>query len=128
MLIRFLIYGALGLLMEVAFTGAVSLIKKDYTLRATTSLWMFFIYGSVVLAEPLVTWIQPFSWILRGTLYALIIFAVEFATGSALKRGDLCPWDYSDTKYHVHGVIRLDFFPFWFAAGLFFERVVILLR
>jgi hypothetical protein len=35
----------------------------------------------------------------------------------------MCPWDYSGRIWNVDGLIRLDFAPFWFAAGLIFERL-----
>ena len=47
----------------------------------------------------------------------------EYATGSFLKARNMCPWDYSGHLFHVDGLIRLDFAPFWFAAGLFFEML-----
>jgi hypothetical protein len=50
------------------------------------------------------------------------IFAAEYVSGSLLKRADICPWDYSEARYHVKGLIRWDYAPAWFAVGLIFER------
>jgi uncharacterized membrane protein len=33
------------------------------------------------------------------------------------------PWDYTGTPLAVAGVIRLDYAPAWFVAGLLFERL-----
>ena len=52
------------------------------------------------------------------------IFAVEYAAGWALKRvTGRCPWDYSYARSSVHGYIRLDYAPVWFAFGMMLERV-----
>ena len=36
----------------------------------------------------------------------------------------MCPWDYNNAKTNVDGVIRLDYAPFWLAAGLIFEKIL----
>ena len=35
----------------------------------------------------------------------------------------MCPWDYSQCRANIHGLIRLDFAPLWFAVGLLFEQL-----
>ena len=123
MIARFVIYGALGLLMEVLWTGLGSLKSKNFKLSSTTSLWMFFIYGMVAFLEPVFRIAAPVPMLVRGLIYAACIFVGEFVTGSLLKRIEVCPWDYSTAKYHVKGVIRWDYLPVWVAAGLVFEWV-----
>ena len=123
MIIRFVIYGAIGCLMEVLWTGLGALKNKNYRLTSNTSLWMFFIYGMVVFLEPFFIFLSPFNFILRGAVYAGLIFLGEFITGTVLKRADICPWDYSQARYHVRGLIRVDYAPAWAVAGLFFEQV-----
>ena len=123
MITRFVIYGALGLLMEVLWTGLGSLKSKNFKLSSTTSLWMFFIYGMVAFLEPLFRLAAPVPMLVRGLIYAACIFAGEFITGTLLKRIQVCPWDYSTAKYHVKGVIRWDYLPVWVVAGLTFEWV-----
>lgn len=88
-----------------------------------TSLWMFFIYGSAAFFFPLFEFFSEIPIFLRGVIYTFCIFFVEFAAGSALKLAGVCPWDYSNAKYNLRGVIRADFAPLWFGAGLFFEYV-----
>jgi len=127
MLTRFLIYGAVGCLMEIFWTGMGSLLQKNYKLTANTSIWMFFIYGMAAFMEPVIQLLQPYPVLIRGVIYAMCIFAVEYVTGMSLKRADLCPWDYSGTRYSIQGVIRLDYAPAWFGAGLVFERVFLML-
>jgi len=123
MITRFVIYGAVGCLMEVLWTGLFALIKKDYKLSSQTSLWMFFIYGMVIVLEPLFRLTAPLNFLLRGFIYAALIMTGEFITGTILKRANVCPWDYSHTYFHVRGVVRLDYTPAWMAAGLIFEQL-----
>lgn len=46
---------------------------------------------------------------LRGSIYACLIFLGEFCSGSLLKKYDLCPWDYSNARWNICGLIRLDY-------------------
>jgi len=128
MIIRFLIYGALGCLIEVLWTGIGSLRSRDKKLSSNTSLWMFFIYGMVVVLEPFFVLLSPVHFIIRGLTYAALIYAGEFVTGLALQRAGACPWDYSHTKYHIRGIIRADYLPCWIALGLFYEWVYFAVR
>ncbi|MFR6163500.1 MAG: putative ABC transporter permease [Mediterraneibacter gnavus] len=57
-----------------------------------------------------------------GSIYTAFIFAGEFLSGLFLKKHRICPWDYSRAKFNIKGVIRLDYAPLWFTAGLFFEK------
>ena len=123
MITRFIIYGALGCLMEVLWTGLGSLKIKNFKLSSTTSLWMFFVYGMVAFLEPVFRLAAPMPFLVRGLIYAAFIFTGEFITGSLLKRMEVCPWDYSTAKYHVKGLIRWDYLPAWVVAGLVFEWV-----
>jgi len=123
MITRFIIYGAIGCLIEVFWTGLSELRTKNFRLSSKTSLWMFFIYGMVVVLEPLFRFVSPLNFLLRGVIYASFILLGEFITGTLLKRADICPWDYSHTRYHVRGVIRFDYAPAWAAAGLIFEQI-----
>jgi hypothetical protein len=52
-------------------------------------------------------------------------FAVEYAAGWLLRRyTGACPWDYTKhTRRHFHGLIRWDYAPVWFLAGLALEPV-----
>jgi len=123
MLTQFVIFGLIGWCMEVLWTGAGSLLRRDFKATSTTSIWMFFIYGSVAFFTPLIEMVYTLPWFVRGGIYALCIFAVEYASGMALRAAKICPWDYSGAKTAVHGVIRLDYAPAWAAAGLIFEFV-----
>ena len=123
---RFVIYGCLGLFIEVVWTGLCSGLRGDKKLRCSTYLWMFPIYGMGVLLEPAHEFIRGFLWIYRGFIWAAVIFLIEYVTGSALKftLGG-CPWDYDgdgEVMTSIKGIIRTDYLPVWFCAGLLFER------
>lgn len=123
MIKNFIIYGLIGWCIEIFWTGLGSLVNKNAKLVGTTSLWMFFIYGMAAFFKPLLILIGSYPLILRGVIYVFCFFAIEYLTGSLLNRFSICPWDYSGAKYNVRGVIRLDYAPLWFIAGLFFEFI-----
>ena len=85
---------------------------------------MFPIYGMAAFLAPFFRLFKGKPVWLRGPFYALCIFTGEYTTGYLLRKKDLCPWDYSRSKWNVDGLIRLDYFPFWVVAGLLFERLI----
>ena len=121
MIMTFITFGLIGWCMEVFWTGLGSLIRKDFRATSTTSIWMFFIYGSAALFTPVISAISPLPLLLRGLIYTFCIFGIEYSTGILLKRFQICPWDYSHSRYSIQGVIRLDYTPVWFVVGLGFE-------
>lgn len=128
MLIRFLLYGMLGWCAEIvwsAVTEKVSGKQTDWRLAGHTSLWMLPIYGLLApLFEPLHDFLRPWHWFMRGVIYVLGIWLVEYATGWLLRRltGN-CPWDYSHLRGHLHGLVAWEYAPVWFLFGLGMERV-----
>ncbi len=126
---RFIIYGFLGWCTEIFWTGFNSLLRGDVTLHGWTYIWMFPIYGLAIFLEPVHERIRSWPVLLRGGVYVLLIYAIEYATGTMLRSVlGVCPWDYSKSPYAVNGVIRLDYAPFWFIAGLLFEKLHDLLK
>lgn len=122
---NFCICGLTGWCMEILFTSAGSLLKHDKRMIGQTSLWMFPIYGMAAIISPLYKLIKEKPVLMRGSIYTLGIFSFEYLSGIFLRKYHLCPWDYSDAKTNVNGVIRLDYAPLWMAAGLLFERILI---
>lgn len=120
----FLKCGITGWCMEVIWTGIQNVKNRDKRLMCTTSLLMFPIYGMAAFIKPMGKILQKRNFVVRGTIYTVCIYITEFATGSILKKRDMCPWDYSDSKYNVKGLIRLDYAPAWFGAGLLFEKIL----
>jgi uncharacterized membrane protein len=121
---RFIIYGLIGWVAETLFTGLDSLLKGDLTMRAFTYIWMFPIYGLMILMEPVHDHIRKWPVVLRGGVYTIIIFGLEYTTGRII-RGLIgkCPWDYGIEPYSIDGIITLRFIPVWFVGGLLFEKL-----
>jgi len=121
---RFVIYGLTGWIAETLFTGIGSLLKGDLTMPARTYIWMFPIYGLMILLEPVHNNLRNTPVLFRGGVYTIIIFAIEYTTGGILREllGS-CPWDYGGERYSIDGIITLRFIPVWFIGGLIFERL-----
>ncbi len=121
---RFIICGLMGWCLEVFWTGLKSLQRRHMQLEGHSSIWMFPIYGMAAFIGPMSRRLQNKSIWLRGSIYTISIFTVEFLTGSWLKKRGCCPWDYSNSRFHIRGVIRLDYAPVWFLTGLLYERLL----
>jgi len=121
---NFLKCGLAGWCLEITFTALDAWRRRDMTLKGNTSLWMFPIYGSAAILSPLGRSMEDKPLLLRGLTYTSIIFSIEYLSGILLDRHRSCPWDYSRSRWNISRVIRLDFAPFWFAAGLLFEHIL----
>lgn len=116
--------GLTGWCMEIIFTSLHALQRRDMTLKGVTSIWMFPIYGLAAAIRPISRRMVHVPTLVRGLSYMVMIFSVEFMSGKFLMRHKMCPWDYSKCRYHIGKVIRLDFAPYWFGAGLLFEHLL----
>ena len=116
--------GLMGWCLEILFTSMAALRRRDMTLKGNTSLWMFPIYGSAAILSPISRLLSRKSAWTRGFTYMGLIFSMEYLTGSLLSRKKICPWDYGRSRWNVGRVIRLDFAPYWFCAGLLFEHLL----
>ena len=121
---NFLRCGVVGWCMEIVFTALNSLRRRNMQLTGQTSLWMFPIYGCAAFLAPISKLIKGKPFWVRGLTYMGLIFSTEFVTGSLLTRRKLCPWDYYRSRWHIRRLIRLDYAPFWFGAGLLFEKLL----
>jgi len=120
---RFVIYGLLGWCIEVFWTGLGSLFRGNITLPGGTYIWMFPIYGLAVILEPIHNRMRNRNIFLRGGIYLIFIYAIEYIGGLILRcLLGVCPWNY-EKGISIGGLIRLDYAPAWFVAGLFFEKI-----
>ena len=117
--------GVIGWCMEIVFTAIGSLRRREMQLVGQTSLYMFPIYGCAAFFKPAFFLVKNLSFPLRGLFYAASIFTAEFLSGALLSKYSVCPWNYGRHRWHVNGLIRLDFLPLWSVAGLLFEHVLI---
>lgn len=131
---NFLKCGVAGWCMEIIFTSMESIASGDFRLMGRTSLIMFPIYGLGALLGPIGravdTWLGDRKKIVRrdrlwrhGMNDMVLIFTAEYIFGFFLRLAGICPWDYTGRNMNVDGLIRLDFAPCWFGAGLLFERI-----
>lgn len=122
---QFILCGLLGWVSEVVFTGITDPFKnKRFSLTSTTYLWMFPIYGLLAFCYPPIhDIIRNYDWFVRGFIYMIAFFAVEYVTGWILKKvtGDFV-WQYT-SRFNLHGLIQLPHAPVWFFAGLGFEKI-----
>ncbi len=121
---NFFLCGLTGWCMEILFTSIGTISRTDLRLLGQTSVWMFPIYGMASCIRPLYERIRRWPTICRSAVYSVCIMSGEFLSGSILKHFALCPWDYSGSRYNINGIVRLDYMPFWMAAGLVFERLL----
>ena len=124
---RAIAYGIVGCAMESAFTSA-RLSRESRSVRASgpATPWMLPIYAlALPLFEPVHDGLRDRPAWVRATAYAAGIMAVEGGTGWILRRRTgRCPWDYTGrTRWHVSGLVRLDYGPLWALAGLATERL-----
>ena len=124
MIKNFFSCGLLGWCLEIIYTAVCSLKNHDIRLKGNTSLWMFPIYGLAVFFKPLSDILKGKPLFLRGSIYTLCIFLTEYVTGEFLKKKNACPWNYENAPLNFHGVIRLDYAPFWFGTGLLYELLL----
>ncbi len=122
---QFIHCGITGWCWECFWTGLHSLRTKEPELWCRTSLWMFPIYGCAAVLCPLYRRMRNTSMVARSFVYALLIFTGEYISGSILRSHHACPWNYSDAKLNVKGLIRIDYLPYWMIAGLVFEKIVL---
>lgn len=125
MLKKFFKCGLAGWCMEILFTALDSFRRRDMTLKGTTSIWMFPIYGSAAVLSPLGRLLRKRPFWVRGLTYMGLIFSAEYLTGHLLEKKRLCPWDYSRSRWNIRHLVRLDFAPCWFGAGLLFEQLLV---
>ena len=121
---KFIFCGLTGWCIEVAFTSANAILKKDKKMMGQTSAWMFPIYGMAACIDDISPKIAHWTPLRRGLLYGSAIMTAEYITGSLLTRIDACPWSYKGCKYAVKDVVRLDYLPFWIGTGLLYEKLL----
>lgn len=118
--------GILGWCIEIIWTAFHGMKSKNNKFIGYTSIIMFPIYGLASVIKPISLKLKKMKMptIIRGIVYSIGIFMVELITGSILKKTNNCPWDYSDKKYNIIGVIRIDYAPLWCIVGVIFEKML----
>lgn len=105
---HFLIYGVFGWCAEILWTACHD----------------FMTGYRVDPVEPIHNALRHHPWPLRGLVWMVLIFVIEFLSGWLLRRlTGRCPWDYACVSTNIHGLVRLDYAPLWFIFGLLLEHL-----
>lgn len=131
---RVLVYGLIGMLVEVMFSGVADLIagRSDVRLQGYTYLWMHPVWATGFMISEVLTprmRARGLHWIGRALLWTILFFAVEYAAGWTIRSlVGRAPWDYAAATANIDGLIRLDYAWWWACAGLIGERITSLVR
>lgn len=122
------IFAVFALGLEVVFTSVCDWKQdKRRFLMGYSSLWYAPLYALAPVFLHLVgAYFFELPFLLRGTLYALVIFAVEYLGMLSLRLllgASPSQEHYYKARWNIHGLIRLDYFPAMFVMGLIFEWV-----
>jgi uncharacterized membrane protein len=131
---RFFVYGLVGWCIECCFTSVVDLAigAGDLRLMGHSYLWMHPIWGTgMLLGERIIMALHRarVRRLVRACLGVFLCFAVEYSAGALLTvLIGRCPWDYSASPWSVHGLIRLDYAPFWWVCAWAYEPLASFVR
>lgn len=142
-LIRIPFYIVFWIVTEVLFTGICDLIhpkilhswihknldghipnpiRRDPHAMAYTFLWMIPVAVLLIFIEPLSIWVDPWPLWARGFVYLGAFWVGEYVAGAIIKKiCGVCPWDYSYSRFSLHGHIRFDMGPLWYLYTLLLD-------
>lgn len=87
----FILCGLTGWCMEILWTGLHSILSGELTMTGKTSLLMFPIYGCGAIIRPLSGKLSAVPLFVRGCIYTVGFFFVEFISGALLRCFHMCP-------------------------------------
>jgi uncharacterized membrane protein len=128
-LISFIKFATFGVTSEIVFTAIADNVNRkkagekwQWRLMGHSYIWMIPIYGSIAFFAPLLFDPMKDVFILfRLFAYSIIILIVEYITGWIIQKiSGRCPWHY-ETGWHLHGLIRFDYIPFWMFFSFLIE-------
>lgn len=128
-----LIFSFIGVGLEVFWTSIIDYVKtRNPRLEGKSYFWVFFVYGIVPFVYLIVlNWFGSTSIFVRGILYMILFYLLEFISGYTLKIiFGVSPWNYSGYKINLFGkkiksdflgVICLNYLPVWYIYGILGE-------
>ena len=123
MLTKFILFGCLGILGEVAntaFKRAIS--ERNFEFVGEASLLIFPFYGLIAFIFPAIAHqLGDYTWWQRGGVYMFAFYLAQFFIGLGLSRLNMCPWHYD--RFALNGLVSISSAPIWFTAGLLVEWV-----
>ncbi len=122
------LFALLGLGMEVVFTATRNLLfRRNKNGMGYSSLFYAPFYALIPVALSLLhPWLFTLHWFIRGLFYIVALFFAEYCSMGILRflfGKSPSESEYRRSRLHIHGLIRLDYAPFWFLAGFLFEYV-----
>jgi len=81
LLIKLIVYGHLGFLIEIWFTGLWSLVHRHWKLTSSSYLWMFPFYSVGGLFLDAVRQGLSWPWWLKAFVYVPLIYGLEALSG-----------------------------------------------
>lgn len=125
---QMLMFAVLGLGLEVVFTGVLDWRRNNPRhLLGYSSIWYLPLYAiSPVFLHFAGASLFMLPIPLRGLVYMACIFMVEYVGMLCLRKllgSSPSEVGYYQSRWNIHGLIRLDFAPAMFLMGLFFEFI-----
>ena len=133
---KFCVYGCLGLLIEVFFTGLWSLFQRHWKMTGSTYLPMFFVYGFTALVLEAVSGSLFWPFWCKAPVYVCIIYGAEALSGLSIMwitgrlekylgghGGGVVPWTYAKSKWTLFGLVEPRYLPVWLALALAFDPI-----
>ncbi len=138
---KLLLYGAIGLLIEVGFTGLWSLVNRNWKASGHTYLWMLPVYGLTAMTLEVISESLPWPFYFKAFVYLPVIYGAEGLSGAVIRfvtkrlqhwlgghGGGVILWDYGSSRWTPFGLINLKYAPFWLLVGLAFDPISDTLR
>ena len=128
-LYRMLIFSIAGPFFEVFLGAWVRCFLNEngnINLHGGVSLYMMPVWSLMGCLLPVIidfTKKIRFPFLLRVLVYTVVFLAVEYFSGLFYRQLGLNIWDYSRFKYHLHGLICLEYAIPWFFVCLAAEAV-----
>jgi uncharacterized membrane protein len=122
---RSLAYGVLGWAVDRAFTTLTRSRRRGHLATPNADLALIPIYGfALPLLGPVHAAVRSAPMPARAAIYGVAFIAAEYTIARVLSSAlGRAPWDYTGTRWSVHGRTRLDYIPLWAIAGLALERI-----
>ena len=130
--VKLWVYSIQGILYELCFTAMFNyfLISPDIRLMGESSIWSIWIYGMGGLLNEYAIYnnIKKKPKVLRILANLIYTYVWEYSNGVVLRAFGACPWDYTERRWNVHGLITFEYVPAWIFAGLLHEEMIKLLQ
>jgi hypothetical protein len=131
-----ILYGFIGLLIEVWFTGISSLFSKHWKATGATYLWMFPVYALTGLCLEAVSDNIAAPFYIKAFIYLPVIYGAEALSGGVImlvtlylqkwlggSGGGVIPWHYGKSWWTPFGLVNFKYLPFWFALAMGFDTI-----